>query len=134
MALIEHYAMLKAAHVTLVACSGALFALRGAARFAGAGWPLRAGWRVSSVLIDTALLAAGGTLWAVLGLNPLRDTWLGTKLLLLVLYVALGTVALKRAQTAAGRAAATAAALATYAFMVSVALAHRPLGVFAPSP
>jgi uncharacterized membrane protein SirB2 len=75
-------------------------------------------------VIDTLLLAAGVTLWALLSLQPLRDAWLGTKLALLVLYVALGTLALKRR-----RAGAYAAALACYLLMVSVALAHHTLGV-----
>jgi uncharacterized membrane protein SirB2 len=79
--------------------------------------------RGACVAIDTLLLAAGVTLWALLSLQPLRDAWLGTKLALLLVYVVLGTLALKRAS-----AWAYAAALACYLFMVSVALARHPLG------
>ena len=85
---IEFYPHIKLAHMALVAASGALFALRGAAVLAGQAWPLRTPLRMASVAIDTALLAAGAALWALLSLDPLRDAWLGTKLLLLVLYVA----------------------------------------------
>ena len=124
MALIDFYPQLKLAHLALVGGSGALFACRGAAVLAHRAWPMKTPWRVASVAVDTALLAAGATLWALLGLNPLgNDAWLGTKLLLLVVYVALGTLALKRAQ-----APAYAAAITTYVFMVSVALARHPLG------
>ena len=123
MALIEYYPQIKLAHLALVTASGVLFACRGAATLARQRWPMTAPLRLTSIVIDTLLLAAGVTLWALLSLQPLRDAWLGTKLALLVLYVMLGTVALKRR-----RAWAYAAALACYLFMVSVALAHHPLG------
>ena len=126
----EWYTPLKLAHLSLVATSGALFAARGAAVLAGRAWPMRPPWRRLSVGIDTLLLAAGVTLWALLSLNPARDTWLGTKLTLLLLYIVLGTVALKRGRTRPVRAACFAAALAVYAFMASVALAHHPLGLW----
>jgi uncharacterized membrane protein SirB2 len=130
---VETYPALKQAHVTLVLASGALFTLRGAAVLARAGWPMRSRWRILSVAIDTLLLAAGVALWALLALNPLRDAWLGTKLLLLVVYIVVGSVALRRGRTPAVRAASYAAALAVYGFMISVAVAHRPLGLFAAS-
>ena len=123
MALIEFYPQIKLAHLALVTASGVLFACRGAATLARQHWPMTLPLRLTSIVIDTLLLAAGVTLWALMSLQPLRDAWLGTKLALLVLYVMLGTVALKR-----GHAWAYAAALACYLFMVSVALAHHPLG------
>jgi uncharacterized membrane protein SirB2 len=122
--LADLYLAIKSAHVGLVTLSGALFAARGAAVLAGRAWPMTRGLRVASVAIDTLLLAAGVALWSLLSLQPMRDAWLGSKLLLLVLYVVLGTVALKRR-----RAWAYAAAVACFAFMVSIALAHHPLGV-----
>jgi uncharacterized membrane protein SirB2 len=123
------YPRLRQAHVALVVASGLLFALRGAAVLAGQGWPMRAPWRWLSYGIDTLLLAAGGTLWWLLSLGPLQSPWLGTKLALLVVYIVLGSLALKRARSAEGRRLAYAAALATYAFIASVAVAHHPLGV-----
>jgi uncharacterized membrane protein SirB2 len=128
MALAEHHSQILLAHVVLVALSGALFAGRGAGVLAGQRWPLQPRWRVAAVVIDTALLVAGVLLWTLLALQPLRDTWLGAKLLLLLLYIALGTLALRRARTQRARALAFTAALSCYAFMVSVAMAHHPLG------
>ena len=46
----------------------------------------------------------------------------------LVAYIGLGTVALKRGRTRAGRAAAFFAALATFAYIVSVAVTRDPRG------
>lgn len=119
---------IRHAHLALVALSGGVFTLRGVARLAGALWPVQRAWRIASVAIDTLLLAAGATLWALLALNPLRDHWLGAKLLLLVLYVVLGTWALKRARRTATRALALAAALTVFASMVGIGWTRHPLG------
>ena len=131
MTLAEYYLPLKMTHVSLVAASGALFALRGAAVLAGQGWAMRKPWRVLSVALDTLLLTAGVTLWVLLQLNPVHDAWLGTKLALLLLYIVLGTFALKRARTPGGRAVSYAAALAAYLYMAAVARGHHPLGPWA---
>ena len=130
MMLIGWYVQIKFAHVTLVALSGALFALRGAGVLAGQAWPLHKPWRLASVVIDTLLLSAGVTMWTLLSLQPVRDAWLGTKLLLLLVYIGLGTMALRRARTTASSLAWTLAALGCFGFMVSVALTHDPAGLF----
>ena len=134
MTLVEFYPSIKQGHVALVSASGALFAARGAAVLAGQRWPMQALWRRLSVVIDTLLLAAGATLWTLLALNPLRDTWLGTKLVLLLVYIVLGSLALKRGRTPAVRALGYAAALATFGFMIGVALRHQPYGFLTGSP
>lgn len=128
----EWYPGLRHAHIGLVVCSVALFAVRGAGVMAGAGWPLAGGVRGLSVAIDSLLLLAGVGLWMLLGLNPAGpDTWLGAKLLGLVAYVGLGTVALKRGRTRTIRALAWLAALGVVGWMASVALRHDPRGFLA---
>ncbi len=126
------YPHLKSVHISLVLASGLLFALRGALVLAGRGWAMAKPWRLLSYGVDTLLLAAGLTLWAVLSVNPVTSPWLGAKLSLLVLYIALGSLALKRAPTLAARRASYVGALVVYVFMISVALAHHPLGVLRP--
>lgn len=129
MNLASSYLQIKQLHIALVATSGLLFAVRGAAVLAGQAWAMRKPWRWLSYGIDTLLLCAGVTLWSIVSLNPVQSPWLGTKLLLLVLYVVLGSLALKRAPTPASRRLSFAVALAVYLFMASVALAHHPLGI-----
>jgi uncharacterized membrane protein SirB2 len=124
----QWYWPLKQAHVALVGLSVGFFAARGAAVLARRAWPLAPWARWGSVGVDTLLLTAGVSLWALLGLNPLVDAWLGGKLLLLVAYIVLGSLALKRARTPWGKAACYALALAAAGTMVSVALTRRPLG------
>ena len=126
------YLPLKSAHVGLVLASGVLFALRGALVLAGQNWAMAKPWRIFSYGIDTLLLAAGVTLWGGLSLDPISTPWLGAKLLLLVLYIVLGSLALKRARAAAARRASYTGALMVYLFMASVALSHHPLGFFQP--
>jgi uncharacterized membrane protein SirB2 len=118
------------AHLVLVMLSGALFTLRGLGVLAGARWPQHPVLRIGSVIIDTLLLVAGVTLWSLLQLHPLRETWLGAKLLLLVLYIVLGSWALKRARTTAGRATSFVAALTVFATMVSIGWTRHPLGIW----
>jgi uncharacterized membrane protein SirB2 len=126
------YPWLKPLHLTLVTLSVSLFAVRGLGVLAGQTWPM-AGWaRRLAPVIDSLLLLAGAALWWLLQLNPARDHWLGAKLVLLVVYIVLGTLALKRAPTPAAKALCFVAALALVGFMVSIALAHHPLGLFAP--
>ena len=119
---------IRQGHLALVILSGTLFALRGVGVLAGARWPLHHALRIGSVVIDTLLLTAGAALWWLLQLNPMRETWLGAKLGLLVLYVALGSWALKRAGTTATRAAFLIAALTVFATLVSIGWARQPLG------
>lgn len=126
------YPYIKAAHIALVLASGVLFALRGALVLAGQGWAMAQPLRLLSYSIDTLLLSAGVALWAVLSLNPISHPWLGVKLLLLVLYIVLGSLALKRARTPGMRRASYAGALVVVLFMASVALSHHPLGRLRP--
>jgi uncharacterized membrane protein SirB2 len=122
------YPTIKLLHITLVACSGALFLARGASVLAGQAWPMRPAARRASVLIDSGLLAAGVSLWLLASWHPLRNPWLGAKLGLLLLYIVLGSLALKRAPRRGQRAVFFLLALGVYAFMASVAVAHHPLG------
>lgn len=121
---------LRHTHLSLVVLSGSLFALRAAAVAAGARWPMHRGLRVGSVVIDTLLLSAGATLWALLSYHPLRETWLGAKLLLLVLYVVLGTLAFKRARSTGARVAWSLAALAVFLTIASIGWTRDALGLW----
>ncbi len=122
------YLALRHLHIGLVTTSGLLFAVRGAAVLAGQGWAMQTPWRRLSYGIDSLLLAAGVSLWVLLQLHPLHSPWLGTKLLLLLVYIVLGSLALKRGRTANVRRWAYAAALATYLCMAAVARNHDALG------
>ena len=129
--MIEFYPQVRAVHIGAVLASGALFASRGAGVLAGARWPLAAPLRYFSYSIDTVLLTAALMLLSMLPAAVFANHWLTVKLILLVIYVALGSFALKRGRSARVRATCFAAALAAYAGMFGIARTHQPLGWFA---
>lgn len=126
--LLDFYPQIRLAHIGFVAASGTLFAARAIATVAGARWSASKTARRASWLIDTGLLAAALLLLYVLGLNPFVVPWLAAKLALLLVYIALGTMALRRARSTASRLAWSVAALACFGMIVSIAIAHDPLG------
>ncbi|MBL6751321.1 MAG: SirB2 family protein [Nevskia sp.] len=128
--LAQHYAQLLHLHVGCVIASGTLFCVRGLLRLGGMPLANHRGLRLLSYAIDTALLAAAIGLTLTIRQYPLVDGWLTTKLALLVIYVVLGSLALKRGRSPRVRLAAFAGALAVYAAIASVAMAHHPLGIF----
>ncbi|MCQ9372666.1 SirB2 family protein [Methyloversatilis sp. XJ19-13] len=129
MNLIDLYPLARQVHIGLVIASGSLFALRGIGVLSGARWSMRRSVRIASQIIDAGLLMAALSLLAMLQLNPFVVPWLATKLVLLVVYIVLGSLALKRARSARARFVCFIAALLTFAFMLGVARAHHPLGL-----
>lgn len=129
--MIEYYLPLRHAHITCAFLSIALFALRGGLMVAES--PLLGGrvLRILPHVVDTVLLATALVLTTIVHQYPFVNGWLTMKVLLLVAYVVLGSVALRRGRTKRGRIVAFVAALATVAFLVTVARAHDPLGIFA---
>lgn len=122
------YPAIKGAHVALVGMSGLLFVVRAVGVLAKQAWPMRPLARRASVGIDVLLLSAGVTLWMILELNPVRDTWLGVKLLLLAAYIAAGSVAMRRGRTTLIRLIAFVVAICLYTAIVWLASFHRTIG------
>ena len=98
---------------------------------AGARWPMWAPLRYLTYTVDTVLLTAALMLATVLHQYTLVHGWLTAKVCLLVVYIVLGTFALKRARTRVAQTWCYAAAMAVFLFIVSIARAHDPLGFLA---
>jgi uncharacterized membrane protein SirB2 len=128
---IEFYPQIRWVHIAAVLTSGALFSLRGLGVLVGAHWPMMGLLRYLSYSIDTVLLTAALMLATMLPPTVFANHWLTAKLALLVLYVALGSYALKRGRTTRIRAACFAMALLTYVCMFGIARKHDPWGWFA---
>lgn len=127
--MIEFYWQIKWVHVATVIASGGIFFLRGAGVLMNMRWPMAAPLRYLTYAIDTTLLTAAFMLATILKQYPFVHHWLTVKVLLLVVYIVLGTFALKRGETRKQRAVFWVLALIVYLFMVSVARFHHPLGV-----
>ena len=129
--MLEFYPQIKAVHIAAVMASGSLFLVRGAAVQLGAAWAMAAPLRYLSYAIDTALLTAALMLATIIHQFPFVQGWLTAKVLLLVVYVVLGSFSLKRGRTRVVRTSCWVAALLVYLFIVSIARAHHPLGIVA---
>lgn len=121
------YLAWKTIHVWCAALSISGFMLRGY-------WMLidspRLRHRLTRVLPhvnDTLLLSAGVVMAFRIQQYPLVHGWLTAKLVALVAYVIVGSIALKRGRTHRVRAVALISAVAVFAYMVAVALTRRPL-------
>ncbi len=126
--MIEFYPQIKLVHVAAVVASGSLFLMRGLLVQAGRPWAMAAPVRFLSYSIDTALLAAAIILLVIVPAAAYANGWLAAKLALLVIYVGLGTVALRRGRTRRIRLACFVAALVVYVSMLAIARTHHPLG------
>ncbi len=122
------YATVKLVHQGAVALSLSGFALRGAGLLAGAAWARGRVAKRLPHLVDTVLLLSALLLAWMLRLNPMHAPWLMAKIIGLVLYVALGMLALRPGRPPALRVAAGVGALATVGWIVSVAITKSPLG------
>ena len=122
------YAAVKLVHQTAVALSIAGFFVRGAASLAGARWVRSRAAKTVPHVVDSVLLLSALVLAWMLRLTPGQAPWLEAKIVGLVLYVALGVVALRPGRPRSVRAAAWVAALLVVGWIVSVALTKSPLG------
>lgn len=131
--MIEFYAQIKAVHIAVVLASGSLFLLRGL--LLQAGQPqlaMTAPVRYLSYCIDTVLLTSALMLLTILPQAAFANGWLTVKLVVLAVYVVLGSFALKRGRTPRVRLTCYLLALLMFGFMLTIARGHHPLGALAP--
>ena len=127
--MIEFYAQIKWVHVATIIVSGMLFLLRGSLVLAGKERiAMLAPLRFLSYGIDTVLLSAALMLLTILPHAMFANGWLTVKLALVVVYIALGSLALKLGRTARARTIAFVAALAVYLSIIAIARSHDPMG------
>lgn len=125
------YLAIKTLHVGCAALSVAGFAARGVLMLRNSPL-LAARWlRIAPHVVDTVLLASALGLAWMSGQYPFAQGWLTAKLLALVVYIVLGSIALKRGRSRGRRAAAFALALLAVLYIVLVAYARNPLGPLA---
>lgn len=119
------YLAVKHIHMTSVVLSGSLFLLRGVWMLRGSAMLDKRWVKITPHCIDTVLLASALVLAVWSGQFPFAQPWLTAKLLALLAYIGLGTVALKRGRTKAVRASALLAALLVFFYIVCVAVTRR---------
>lgn len=121
------YLLVKQLHLTTIAITLSLFLLRGVWMITESP-RLKARWtRIVPHVNDTVLLVSGIALAVMLQQYPLVHGWLTAKLVALIVYMVLGTIALKRGKNRGLRIAAWLAALVVFGYMAAVAVTHDPL-------
>lgn len=121
------YFLIKSLHLSTVFITAALFVLR-------VIWMLQTSPRLQHRVVkviphvnDSLLLISGITLAVITHQYPLTNGWLTAKLLALLAYIVLGSLALKRGRTLQHRRVAALLASATFAYILAVALSRNPL-------
>ncbi|KIF82093.1 SirB2 family protein [Noviherbaspirillum autotrophicum] len=121
------YLAIKHLHMTCAALSGSFFLVRGVWMLRDSAM-LKQRWvRIAPHVIDTVLLVSALVMVVWSGQYPFVQGWLTAKVLALIAYILLGTVALKRGRTKGTRTVAFVAALLVFAYIVKVALTRQVL-------
>ena len=119
------YALLKHIHLATIVITLALFLLRGAWRLTDSPMLQKKWVKIVPHTNDAILLAAAIGMLIVAQLNPLDHGWIMAKIIALLAYIVLGTIALKRGKTALQRNLAFIGALAVVGYMLAVAVSKQ---------
>jgi uncharacterized membrane protein SirB2 len=120
------YAALKMIHVTSVVISYLLFSLRGVWMMRGST-ALQQRWvKITPHIVDTVLLTSAIALAILIDQDPVNNAWLSAKVVGLLLYIALGMIALRFGKTRKAKVSAWIAAQIVFLYIVLVALTKNP--------
>ena len=124
------FELLKILHISCAVLSAGGFAVRGF-------WMVREHpllrRRLAKTLphiVDTLLLGSAVGMLIIWQTSPFTVSWLTAKILALMLYIALGMIALRFGKTKTVRIGAWLAALLTVLYIASVAFTKSPWGFF----
>jgi uncharacterized membrane protein SirB2 len=120
------YLSLKHLHMGFAGLSGGFFVVRGAWMLADSPLLHRRWVRTVPHVVDTGLLASAVALAVWSSQYPLVHGWLTAKVLGLLIYIVLGTIALKRGATKGIRGAAYVAAVLVILYIAGDARSKNP--------
>ena len=121
------YFFLKHLHMGFAGLSGGFFLLRGVWMLADSPLLHKRWVRTLPHVVDTLLLSSAVALAVWSSQYPFVQGWLTAKVLALLAYIVLGTIALKRGSTKAIRTVAYVAALFVFMYIVGVATSKNPM-------
>ncbi|MCP4408300.1 MAG: SirB2 family protein [Gammaproteobacteria bacterium] len=125
------YYWVKLIHIITIIISFSLFFIRGYWVLVDSSRLDRPWVKVLPHVNDSILLLSAITLTVLIAQYPFVQAWLTLKVVLLLIYIALGMVAIKRGRAKPIRVGAWLAALAVFAYIVMIALTKsaNPFGI-----
>jgi len=121
--------LIKQLHVTLAVLSACSFCLRGYWMLVRSANLRASRWRWLPHAVDALLLLTGILTAISLSISPAHP-WLAAKLAAIVVYVIVGSIALKRGRTYRQRVVALGLSLMVLAYIFAVALNHSAYAGF----
>ena len=118
--------LLKQLHVAFALLTACSFCLRAYWMLTRSPLLQASAWRWLPHVVDTLLFATGITMAIGLSISPLVHPWLAVKLLAVLVYITIGSVALKRGRTYGQRVTALVLSLLVLVYIFAVALHHDP--------
>lgn len=118
------YSLLKVLHISTAIATISGFVLRAFWMMKGSVLLHHKLTRILPHVIDTIFLLSGIAMLYQLSLNPFTQLWLIAKFVGLIVYIVLGTIAIKRGSTPQIRVLAAVAAVAVFAYIAGVAGTH----------
>jgi uncharacterized membrane protein SirB2 len=126
---VSWFETLKWLHVTCAFLSFTGFALRGYWMLTDKPWIKHRLTRILPHTVDTVLLTSAILMLYLWQLSPFSVSWLTAKILALLIYIALGMIALRFGKTKTVRACAYILALLTVCYILTVAFTKSPWGI-----
>ena len=123
-----NYALIKHLHITAAVLSILFFVLRAYWSVAGSARLQGRFVKIAPHVIDTVLLVCGVILASMIGAD---QPWILAKIVGLILYIVVGTIAIKRGKKPGTRAIAAIIAVLIFFYIVGIAISHNPLSWFA---
>ena len=117
-------------HVAAVVVSGSGFLLRGIGVLSGSSLMQQRWLKITPHIVDTVLLVSAIGLSIQLQQYPFVHSWVTAKVIALLAYIVLGTIALKRGKTWNQRLIAFILALLCFLYIVLVAYYHDAAFLF----
>lgn len=121
------YFALKHLHMLCAAISIIGFIVRGGLRIAGSSILQKKWIRIAPHIIDTLLILSAIGLMISIQQYPFVNSWLTAKLLGLIVYIFLGVVTMRIAKSQPVRIISYLLAIATFGYIISVAISKTPL-------
>jgi len=119
------YMIVKHSHLTLMLLSVSFLIIRVLASTQNAQWLQQKWAKIAPHIIDTLLLISAVILMTLISQYPIADNWISAKVVALIAYIGLGTMAFKGNKSALTKIFFLLLALTVIGYMIAVAVTKQ---------